>query len=57
MQSVSKAVHKKNMFPVQRMAKIVVSRAAAILFLHFFSYFSGVGKYCPFLGKTFFLQE
>ena len=40
------------MFPVQWVAKIVASRAAAFSFF-FFTFFlgGGIGKYCPFLGK------
>ena len=45
----AKAVHKKSLFPVLRMAVIVASRVAAIFF---FSLFFWLGKCCPFLEKT-----
>ena len=40
---------KKSLFPVQRVAKIKASRAAAIFFFHFIFFL--VGKYCPFFEK------
>ena len=40
----------KNLFPVQRVAAIVASWAAATFFFFTFS-FGLVGKYCHFLGK------
>ena len=49
------AGHKKSLFPVQWVAKIMVSRAAAFFFSPFF--FPGVGKYSPILDFFFFLQK
>ena len=41
---MSEAVHtKKNLFPVQRVAKIVASRAATLLFFFFFFLGGGGG--------------
>ena len=48
--SMLEAVHKKSLFSVQRVTKILVSRAAVKL-LFFTLFFLGVGKYCPFLEK------
>ena len=48
------AVHKKSLFPVQRVAKIVASWAA-VIFVVFFTFFL-VGK-CPFFPLFFFSQK
>ena len=47
----ARAVHKKSLFPVQRVAGTMASRAAAT------SFFSLIGKYCPFLEKKLFFAK
>ena len=52
-QVLPEATLKKLLFPIQWVAVIVASRAAAIyLFVFFTFYFGLVGKYCPFFCKN-----
>ena len=48
---------KKSLFPVQRVAKIKASRAAAIYFFFPLYVFFGLGKYCPFFFFFFFFAK